>query len=130
MFSQDSEVGTFYRYVISLKNLLRSIEACGRAGVFGLRYLSRGSLEKRYFYRFVRSEMLRREYLNQTFQVLPELFGDYNDIVHDAGFEESQRQIFSLQGSELTDDDNLKDSDYNGINDYAGKNYFCLRHHD
>ena len=58
--------------------------------------------------------MLRREYLNQTFQVLPELVGDYNDIVHDEGFEEAQRQIFSLQGSELTEDDKLLVNDYNG----------------
>ena len=59
--------------------------------------------------------MLRREYLNQTFQVLPELLSDYNDLVHDEAFEKSQTQIFSLQGSELTDDDNLDDSNNWGI---------------
>ena len=91
---------------------MRSTEACGRAGVIGLRYLSRGSLAKRYFYRFVRSEMLRREYLNQTFQILPELNIDYNETVHDEAFEASQRQIFSLQGSELTDDENLEENEF------------------
>ena len=93
---------------------MRSTEACGRAGVIGLRYLSRGSLAKRFFYRFVRSEMLRREYLNQTFQILPELNSDYNETVHDETFEASQRQIFSLQGSELIDDETLKENKFNG----------------
>ena len=102
---QESEVGLFYRYILSLKNLLRSIEACGKAGVFGLRYLSQGKLEKKYFYRFVRNEMLRREYLNQTFLVLPEMQVDYNKIVHDADFEKAQMEIFSLKGEDLSDND-------------------------
>ena len=59
--------------------------------------------------------MSRREYLNQTFQVLPELISDYNDLVHDEAFEESQKQIFSLQGSELTNDDNSDESNNWGI---------------
>ena len=84
---------------------MRSIEACGKAGVFGLRYLSRGKLEKKYFYRFVRNEMLRREYLNQTFLVLPEIQVDYNKIVHDADFEKAQMEIFSLKGEDLSDND-------------------------
>ena len=56
--------------------------------------------------------MLRREYLNQTFQILPELNSDYNETVHDEAFEASQRQIFSLQGSELTDDKNLEENEF------------------
>ena len=56
--------------------------------------------------------MLRREYLNQTFQILPELNSDYNETVHDGEFEASQRQIFSLQGSELTDDKNLEENEF------------------
>ena len=96
--------------------MLRSIEACGKAGVFGLRYLSQGKLEKKYFYRFVRNEMLRREYLNQTFLVLPEMQVDYNKIVHDADFEKAQMEIFSLKGEDLTDnnDDNGEYSNENG----------------
>ena len=114
ILQKDSDVGRLYGYIITLKNVLRSTEACGRAGVIGLRYLSRGSLAKRYFYRFVRSEMLRREYLNQTFQILPELNSDYNETVHDEAFEASQRQIFSLQGSELIDDETLEENKFNG----------------
>ena len=60
--------------------------------------------------------MLRREYLNQTFQILPDLNSDYNDTVHDEAFESSQRQIFSLQGSELTDDENLEENNYSSKN--------------
>ena len=54
--------------------------------------------------------MLRREYLNQTFQFLPEVAADYSSIVHDAAFEEEQRSLFLLQGTELTDEDTDEDS--------------------
>ena len=46
--------------------------------------------------------MLRREYLNQTFQVLPEIVDDYKRIVHDTDFENVQRDILSSQGHEYT----------------------------
>ena len=61
--------------------------------------------------------MLRREYLNQTFLVLPEMQVDYNKIVHDADFEKAQMEIFSLKGEDLTDtdDDNGEYSNKNGI---------------
>ena len=60
--------------------------------------------------------MLRREYLNQTFLVLPEMQVDYNKIVHDADFEKAQMEIFSLKGEDLTDnnDDNGEYSNENG----------------
>ena len=59
--------------------------------------------------------MLRREYLNQTFLVLPEIQVDYNKIVHDADFEKAQMEIFSLKGEDLsdTDDDNGEYSNEN-----------------
>ena len=82
--------------------MLRSTEECGKAGAYGLRYMARGSLHKKYFHRFVRNEMLRREYLNQTFQVLPEVADDYNRIVHDEEFEIAQHDILSSQGNEFT----------------------------
>ena len=85
--------------------MLRSTEASGKAGVYGLRYLSQGHLEKKYFHRFVKNEMLRREYLNQTFQVLPGLKEEYDKIVRNEGFENAQRKMFSLQGNALKDGD-------------------------
>ena len=85
--------------------MLRSTEASGKAGVYGLRYLSQGNLEKKFYHKFVRNEMLRREYLNQTFQVLPELKDEYNKIVWNEGFELAQRKLFYLQGKLLKDGD-------------------------
>ena len=46
--------------------------------------------------------MLRKEYLNQTFQVLPEIVDDYNGIVHDEDFEKAQKKILLQQGNEWT----------------------------
>ena len=42
---KDSDVSDFYRYIISFKNLLRSVEFSGKSGAFGLRYLAQGYLE-------------------------------------------------------------------------------------
>ena len=33
---KDSDVSSFYRYVISMKNLLRATEYTGKAGIFGI----------------------------------------------------------------------------------------------
>ena len=102
--------------------MLRSTEECGKAGAYGLRYMARGSLKKKYFHRFVRNEMLRREYLNQTFQVLPEIVDDYNRIVHDADFENIQRDILSSQGHENTS----KIENYKQFFDGSNKIYFYI----
>ena len=64
--------------------------------------MARGSLQKKNFHKFVQNEMLRREYLNQTFQVLPEIVDDYKRLVHDTDFENVQRDILSSQGHEYT----------------------------
>ena len=37
----------------------------------GYRYLAQGTLERQYMHDFIRYEMLRKEYLNQTFNFMP-----------------------------------------------------------
>jgi hypothetical protein len=54
------------RFIIGFKNLLRAVEFTGKSGIYGIRYLSQGHIERRYFYDFVRYEMLRKDYLNQV----------------------------------------------------------------
>ena len=34
---RESDISSFYRYIIGFKNLMRSVEYCGKAGVWGLR---------------------------------------------------------------------------------------------
>ena len=36
---RESDISSFYRYIIGFKNLMRSVEYCGKAGVWGLRYV-------------------------------------------------------------------------------------------
>ena len=71
--------------------MLRSIEACGKSGIYGLRYLSQGHLKREYFHEFVKFDMLRREYLNQTFNFLPELEKEYEDNALNLDFEKAQK---------------------------------------
>ena len=75
---KDSDVSDFYRYIIGFKNLLRSVEFSGKSGIYGLRYLTQdGYLEREYMHEFIRFEMLRREYLNQTFNFMPAIKEEY-----------------------------------------------------
>ena len=57
------------------------------------RYLSAGTLTRRQHHSFVRYETLRKEYLNQTFNFMPELQTQYDDNSKGQNYEEAQRQI-------------------------------------
>ena len=61
----------FSRWIIGYKNLLRAVEFSGVAGILGLEYLSAGNLSDIKYQNFLKSEALRREYLNQSFNFLP-----------------------------------------------------------
>ena len=52
----------------------RAVEFTGKSGIYGLRYLSDGGFVKiKHYHDFIKFEMLRKEYLNQTFNFMPEL---------------------------------------------------------
>ena len=57
------------------------------------RYLSAGMLTRRQHHSFVRYETLRKEYLNQTFNFMPELQTLYDENSKGQNYEEAQRQI-------------------------------------
>jgi hypothetical protein len=90
---KDSDLSNFYRLIIAFKNLQRGVEFSGKSGIFGIRYLSSGKLTRKMHHQFVRFEMLRKEYLNQTFNFMPELQQAYDKHSKDQNYEESQRQI-------------------------------------
>ena len=92
---KDSDVSSFYRYVISMKNLLRATEYTGKAGIFGIRYMSAGALDKDKYQDLVKSDWLRREYLNQTFNFMPELEVDYYNSSLTKNFGSVQNMILA-----------------------------------
>ena len=47
------------------------MEFSGRAGILGMEYLSASSLSEAKYESFLQSDILRREYLNQSFNFLP-----------------------------------------------------------
>lgn len=87
---KDSDVSDFYRYVIGFKNMLRSVEFSGKSSIFGLRYLAMGSVEREYMHDFIRFEMLRREYLNQTFNFMPLVQEEYDKVTSTMFFDKAQ----------------------------------------
>ena len=91
---KDSDVSDFYRYIIGFKNLLRSVEFSGKSGIYGMRYLTQGGiLEREYMHEFIRFEMLRREYLNQTFNFMPAIKDEYFMMTEDVFFDRAQDLI-------------------------------------
>lgn len=90
---KDSDVSDFYRYVIGFKNLLRSVEFGGKSSIYGMRYLAQGFLEREHMHDFIRFEMLRREYLNQTFNFMPGVQEDYDTATKTMFYERAQMLI-------------------------------------
>ena len=66
-------ISDIFRWIIGYKNLLRAVEFSGRAGILGLEYLSSDQFTDVKFEKFLQADVLRREYLNQTFNFLPYL---------------------------------------------------------
>ena len=87
---KDSDVSDFYRYVIGFKNLLRSVEFGGKSSIYGYRYLAQGFLERHYMHDFIRYEMLRKEYLNQTFNFVVGLQQEYDELTGELFYEHAQ----------------------------------------
>ena len=77
----DSDINNFYRFIIGYKNLLRTVEFSGRAGILGMEYMATG-LNPDKFEQFLEFDVLRREYLEQTFNFLPYLKKDYEEYTN------------------------------------------------
>ena len=78
----DSDVSDFYRWIIGYKNLLGAVEFAGKAGIHGLEYLTNERfLTSESYKKFLEYDVLRKEYLNQTFNFIPGLEDDYDDAL-------------------------------------------------
>ena len=93
---QDSDISNFYRFIIGYKNLLRSVEYAGKSGILGMEYVAgrtNGTWTTQKFEKFVEFDVLRREYLNQTFNFLPKTRAAYDGIAEVANFDEAQERV-------------------------------------
>ncbi|CAB4062018.1 Receptor-type guanylate cyclase gcy-12,Guanylate cyclase 2G,Olfactory guanylyl cyclase GC-D,Atrial natriuretic peptide receptor 2,Atrial natriuretic peptide receptor 1,Receptor-type guanylate cyclase gcy-6,Receptor-type guanylate cyclase gcy-13,Guanylyl cyclase GC-E,Retinal guanylyl cyclase 1 [Lepeophtheirus salmonis] len=99
----DSDVSDFYRYIISFKNILRSLEYASKTGVYGLRYFTTGNLDRVHYHSLIKNEMLRNEYLNQTFNFIPSLRKEYEDNIRSKTLEDIYHGILEKNASEIGD---------------------------
>ena len=74
LFNVHVQWNAAFRWIIGYKNLLRACEFSGRAGILGLEYISSDEFSNAKFEQFLQADVLRREYLNQTFNFLPFLW--------------------------------------------------------
>ena len=70
-----------------------------------------GYLEREYMHDFIRFEMLRKEYLNQTFNFMPNVQEEYDKVTRDLFYDKAQVLITEKL-----------DYDREGLSKY----YFCL----
>lgn len=68
------------RYLISFKNLLRSIENIGISMVYGINYFARGKLHNSSYIHYVRHEALGNDLLNSSLNYVPSLRQLYMDL--------------------------------------------------
>ena len=91
----DSDLSNFYRLIIGYKNLLRAVEFAGKAGILGLEYFASRELSPRKFENFLKFDVLRREYLNQTLNFIPRLRNEYDALNDRNSFASSQNKIIN-----------------------------------
>jgi hypothetical protein len=75
---------------LHLQCYFRAVEFTGKSGIYGLRYLSQGFIEVQHYHDFIRFEMLRKEYLNQTFNFMPEIKSAYDNASITSKYERAQ----------------------------------------
>ena len=78
---------------MTLLSPLRAVEFTGKSGIYGIRYLSQGFIERQHHHDFVRFEMLRKEYLNQTFNFMPEIRTAYDNATVGKFYETAQNIV-------------------------------------
>ena len=95
----------------------RAVEFTGKSGIYGLRYLSDGGFVKiKHYHDFIKFEMLRKEYLNQTFNFMPELKGPYMNKTRSTYYDVAQEIINNKDEYARAPNDTLRASvDYFSI---------------
>ena len=74
----------------------RAVEFTGKSGIYGLRYLSDGGFVKiKHYHDFIKFEMLRKEYLNQTFNFMPEIRTAYDNATVGKFYETAQNIVMN-----------------------------------
>ncbi|XP_012256293.1 receptor-type guanylate cyclase daf-11 isoform X2 [Athalia rosae] len=77
---KETDNSGVWRYLISFKNLLRSIESLGIASVYGINYFGRGILAGESYVSYVRHEALGRDLLNGSLTYVPTLKTFYTEL--------------------------------------------------
>ncbi|XP_069680500.1 uncharacterized protein [Periplaneta americana] len=77
---KETDNSGVWRYLISFKNLLRSIENIGISTVYGINYYARGELRSISYINYVRHEALGSDLLNSSLNYVPSLRNHYMDL--------------------------------------------------
>ncbi|XP_035705961.1 uncharacterized protein LOC110846821 [Folsomia candida] len=79
---KDTNSSDLWRFLVSYKNLLRSIENVGISVVFGINYFGRGKLTINNHIKYIRRDTLGTEYLNSSLEFSLVAKHYYNTEVH------------------------------------------------
>ncbi|XP_035776160.1 uncharacterized protein LOC118458097 isoform X2 [Anopheles albimanus] len=77
---KDANKSGVWRFLLSFKNLLRSIESLDISSVYGINYYGRGYLAQDSYIKFVQHDILGRDLLNGSLHFVPSLKDIYRNI--------------------------------------------------
>uniref|UniRef100_A0A182J623 guanylate cyclase n=1 Tax=Anopheles atroparvus TaxID=41427 RepID=A0A182J623_ANOAO len=77
---KDANKSGVWRFLLSFKNLLRSIESLDISSVYGINYYGRGYLKPDSYIKYVQHDILGRDLLNGSLHFVPSLKTIYRNI--------------------------------------------------
>ncbi|XP_066139869.1 uncharacterized protein [Euwallacea fornicatus] len=77
---KETDTSGVWRYLLAFKNLLKSIESTGIAGVYGVNYFGRGNLKPQNYINYIQHDSIAKDLLNTSLNYVVKLKKEYKNI--------------------------------------------------
>ncbi|EDS27829.1 guanylate cyclase [Culex quinquefasciatus] len=77
---KDANKSGVWRFLVSFKNMLKSIESIDISSVYGINYFGRGFLRTEPYVRYIQHDIVGKELLNSSLNYIPKLKAMYKNL--------------------------------------------------
>ncbi|XP_066255406.1 uncharacterized protein [Euwallacea similis] len=77
---KETDTSGVWRYLLAFKNLLKSIESTGIAGVYGVNYFGRGNLKPQNYINYIQHDSIAKDLLNTSLNYVAKLKEEYKNL--------------------------------------------------
>ncbi|CAH0563810.1 unnamed protein product [Brassicogethes aeneus] len=77
---KETDNSGVWRFLLSFKNLLKSIENIGISSVYGVNYFGKGKLRSEYYEKFIRHDAIAKDLLNTSLNYVVKMRSDYEQF--------------------------------------------------